>query len=92
MNPADRLDDYLLAYYLNPHSKRWSVGVGQVILGASEQDREQFRQLRSKDISDFVDNELAAAKAMSESDRRRNQFRLENKRLASLLMVGKDER
>ena len=81
---SDTLRDHLLIYYLNPRSGKWKGGPGQVVLNASEQDREQFRQLKSDHIANFVDNELAAFMAMSEEDQRRHRFREENERLIRL--------
>jgi len=79
--PSDTIDKYLLSHYLNPHSTKWNGGPGQVILNASESDREQFRRLKSADIANPIDAELAVFQAMSGSDLRAFQQRQENKRL-----------
>ena len=75
------LDAYIFLHCLNPSRSAWKVGPGQVVLSASEQEREQFRQLKSEDIANFADNKLAAFMAMSEEDRQRHQCREENKKL-----------
>ncbi|MFA5767351.1 MAG: hypothetical protein WC919_05490 [Candidatus Paceibacterota bacterium] len=79
--PSDTIDKYLLAHSLNSHSGRWSGGPGQVVLNAPESDREQFRRLRSADISNPIDAELAAFQAMSGADLQAFKQRQENKRL-----------
>ena len=79
--PSDTLDKYLLAHSLNPHSKKWNGGPGQVVLNAPEADREQFRKLQSADIANPIDAELAAFQAMSGADLRTFQQRQENKKL-----------
>jgi hypothetical protein len=71
----------MLNYHLTQHSSRWKGGPGQVVLNAPEQDREQFRKLKSSHISNFIDNKLAALMALSEFDMRLQRFKEENKRL-----------
>jgi hypothetical protein len=79
--PSDTIDKYLLAHSLNPHSSRWSGGPGQVVLNAPESDREQFRRLRSADIANPIDAELAVFQAMSDADLQKFHQRQANKRL-----------
>jgi hypothetical protein len=81
MRSHDKLDDYISHYNLVPHSSRWKGGPGQVVLNAPEQDREQFRKLKSGHIASPIDPELVALTAMSEFDRKLHHFREENKRL-----------
>jgi hypothetical protein len=50
-------------------------------MNAPEEDREQFRRLRSADIEHPVDAELAVFMAMSKSDLQTFNQRQENKRL-----------
>ena len=80
MRSLEKLTEYLFRYHLIPH--RWKgKGPGQVVLDAPEEDRDKFRQLKSDDIANFVDNELAAFETMGEDARRQWEFNRENQRL-----------
>ncbi len=81
MKSLKKLESYLREHYYKPFSKKWQGGPGAVVLNAPEEDREDFRQLKSEDVADFVDNQLAACQVMSEADNNRSHFELENKRL-----------
>ena len=84
MGPGDKLRDLCLSIRFTPHSKRWKGGPGQVVLNASEADREQFRSLKSNHVANFVDNELAAQLTMSEHDERVVRFKREVRRLLAM--------
>jgi hypothetical protein len=81
MRSLEKLGEYLTRYFWVPTCWNRKPGPGQVVLNAPEEDREQFRKLKSDDVANFIDPGLAAWEAMPEEEKDRHRFDEENKRL-----------